>query len=425
MKYRLKILSNALLSCALLACSSPEPVNVITEPASATVFESSKAWEEFEAYFQLFYAYSDRMDFDVERALDATRKRALKTKTKEDFRTELVRFGHVFADPHIIIGPLGDQDFNVVPTSADMRVVFRNNQYVIADVRAGSAADISGIKPGFVLSNIDDAKISETVTAFFEGLVTEPTLRQKSHVATLLVNGKRSGERRLTFAKAGQSTLPNTREFARSLQGQDPFSVSYAGDIAIIRFHNSLGNNDTIKAFDAAMMETASAPGLILDMRETPSGGNTEVGRSIIGHFVTEARPYQTHQIPSLEREFTVPRQFTEYVLPRAPYRNPKEVVALASYWTGSMGEGVIIGLDGAADMHIIASDMADLLGGLSNYDLKASGLRLDLPSEVLLHVDGSPREDFIADQPLISAERDAAGGDPALQAALQYLGAP
>jgi len=425
MKYHIKLFTVLLAAMTLFACSSPEPTEKISEVTAAPSFDASTAWEEFAAYFQLFYAYSDKMDFDVQSTLEATRKRAVETKTAQDFRREVVRFGHVFADPHIVIGPLDDTDFNVAPTSADIRITYRDNTYIVSDVRAGSAADLAGVTPGFVLNAIDDVSILDTVNGFFEGLVTDPTARQKSHAATLLANGKRSGERRLKFVDSGDFTLPNTREFAQSLQGQDPVSISYKDDIAIIRFHNSLGNNNTIKAFDAAMVETASAPGLILDLRETPSGGNTEVGRSIIGHFVSETRPYQTHQIPSLEREFTVPRQFTEYVLPRAPHRDPTEVVALASYWTGSMGEGVIIGLDGAADMHIIASDMADLLGGLSNYDLKTSGLRLDLPSEVLLHIDGTPREDFVADQPLFSAERDAEGNDPALLAAVKYLSAP
>jgi len=72
--------------------------------------------------------------------------------------------------------------------------------------------------------------------------------------------------------------------------------------------------------------------------------------------------------------------------------------------------------------MHVIASDMGDLLGGLSNYILDYSGIRLDLPSETLSHIDGTPRHDFVADVALISSDRDAAGGDPALDAALSHL---
>ena len=162
--------------------------------------------------------------------------------------------------------------------------------------------------------------------------------------------------------------------------------------------------------------------GLILDLRETPSGGNTEVGRSVIGHFATEARPFQVQTVPSLEREFSVPRQFTEYVMPRLPHRSAKETVALGSYWTGSMGEGVLIGLDGAADMYVIASDMGDLLGGLSNFDLEHSSIRLNLPFETISHIDGTPREDFVADLALNSSDRDELGSDPAMEAAVSYF---
>ena len=428
MKNGFKYFALIFLGSVLFGCSSPE--HTVRSPSSDTVqsvktsadWDAKTAWEEFESYFRLFYAYLDTMDFDVEAALEAVEMRALKTEAAADFRQELVRFGHIFADPHIIIGPLEDHDFNVVPTSADLRVIYQDNRYVVSDVRAGSAADLAGIEPEFQLTEVEAQAISSQVAEFFTDFVSEPTARQKSHAATLLANGQRVGTRSLTFAEAGEFTLPNTRDYARFLQNKPTVSVTYEDETAIIRVHNALGNNETIKAFDAAMVETASAPSLIIDLRETPSGGNTEVGRSIIGHFVTEPRPYQTHKIPSLEREFTVPRQFTEYVLPRAPYRDPASTVALGGYWTGSMGEGIVIGLDGAADMHIIASDMGDLLGGLSNYTLNKSGIRLDLPSEVLLHIDGTPREDFEADLPLFSAERDTGGGDPAMKAALKHL---
>jgi len=386
------------------ACTPPaQETRERRTEAPAESFDAEKSWVEFDEYFNLFYAYSDRMDFDVEIALRATQTRSLETTSKEAFRRELVKFGHVFADPHIIIGPLSDSDYNVVPTSSDIRMRYRNGNYVVEDVRARSAADEADIRPGFVLLAVDRTPIESLISDIFLGLVEVPTPRQKSHAATLLANGKRTGDRTLTFEGGQTMTLPNPRVFAKSLQGQDILSVSYEGEIAVIRLHNSLGNNDIIQAFDAAMRETASAKGLILDFRETPSGGNTEVARAIIGHFVNEARPYQTHTIPSLEREFSVPRMFTEYVLPRAPY-------------------GLVIGLDGAANMHVIASDMGDLLGGLSNYILDYSGIRLDLPSETLSHIDGTPRHDFVADVALISSDRDAAGGDPALDAALSHL---
>ncbi len=408
----------ALVSCGQTTASTE---TVFLEPSSER-FEADKAWEELKGYFDLFYAYSDRMDFDIEAALDATQSRAINTTSKEEFRQEVARFGHIFGDPHIVVGPLADTDFNVVPSSSDLRIRYVSGEYVVEDVRARSAADKANIRPGFILKTIDQTAVEAGVSNIFAGLVVDPTARQRSHAATLLANGKRVGDRGLVFDNGVSVTLPNPRVFARSLQEQPALSVSYQQDIAIIRIHNSLGENDTIKAFDAAMIQTADATRIMLDLRETPGGGNTEVARSIMGHFVTSDRPNQTHTVPSLEREFTVPRKFTEFVLPRAPYRASSGTVVLGSYWTSSMGEGIVIGLDGAADMHVIASDMGDLLGGVSNYTLNASGIRLDIPSETLSHIDGTPREEFLADTPLRSANRDASGGDPALNAALLYL---
>lgn len=410
------------MSVAAACAPTADFTDTLSSPPTVEGFEASKAWDEFESYFNLFYAYSDKMDFDVDVALQAIKKQALKTTSKSAFRQEIVKFGHLFADPHIIIGPLRDSDFNVVPTSSDMRVRFKDGKYSIEDVRAGSAADKAKIRPGFTLLSVDQTLIDTAVSDMFLGLVEVPTPRQKSHAATLIANGTRVGSRELLFAGEQAVTLENPRVFAEALSQQSNLSISYDDDIAVIRIHNALGNNETIKAFDGAMRETANAKGLILDLRETPSGGNAEVGRSIIGHFVSEERPYQIHTVPSLEREFTVPRKFTEYVFPRQPYRAPAETVVLGSYWTGSMGEGIIIGLNGAANMHVIASDMGDLLGGLSNYNLNLSDIRLDLPSETLSHIDGTPRSEFVANTSLISADRDAFGGDAAMDAALAHL---
>lgn len=416
MKHSIIICAVMASALGFIACSQQ------ASSESENKFVAEAAWDEFKSTFDLFYAYRDNMDFDVDVAMNATRARAHAAKDAESFRRALSEFSYLFADPHIIIGPLASTDYNVVPTSADLRIGFENGRYQVIDVRAGAASDKAGIRPGDVLEAVEGRNINIAVQALFEGYVTSPTARQKSHVATLLANGIRTGDRTLTFSSRPTVSLSNTREYAKAINARPPLSISYLDDVAVIRFHNSLGNNETIKAFDAAMSKTSQASGLILDFRETPSGGNTEVARSIIGHFIKDARAYQMHRIPSLEREFTVPRQFVEYVLPRAPYRDPITVVALGSYWTGSMGEGVIIGLDGAANMHIIASDMAGLLGGLSNYNLQESGLRIDLPSESLFHINGVPRENYIADTVLRSAERDENGDDPAIRAALSFF---
>lgn len=191
--------------------------------------------------------------------------------------------------------------------------------------------------------------------------------------------------------------------------------------IAILRVNNRLGDNDLITAFNAAIMDVAEVDGLILDLRNTPSGGNSEVDPSIMRHFTETVQPFQIHTIPSFNREFGVPRRFVEQVSPRYPYFDPSRIIVIGGHWTDSMGEGIVIGLD-VIGVHSIASYMDDLLGATSQFSFADSTISLSIPTGALLHVDGTPREDFVADQFLSSADLGENGGDAALEAALGYL---
>ncbi len=62
--------------------------------------------------------------------------------------------------------------------------------------------------------------------------------------------------------------------------------------------------------------------------------------------------------------------------------------------WTGSMGEGLALGLD-AMGARVEGGPMAGLLGAVYDFPLENSGLVLKLPAEKLFHIDGTPREAF------------------------------
>lgn len=414
----------AVLAMGLTACSEPqqEPASEMSE----TAFDAQASWDEFEDLVRLFYAYLERDDFDVEAQLKHSKKLAVKATSDADFRKILHQTAYTFTDPHFIVGPFTDDDYNIIPTSSDLVAAWNGKDLIVRDVRIGSAADKAGIRPGWRVSSID-GQTPETATLLPFGDVLEtPTAKQRDYGATLAVNGLRKGSRELVFqTPAGEAafTLATPRGYAFEVSERPLLKTMRHGSVGHIRIENKLGNNDLIQAFDKAVEDMSDTSALILDMRNTPSGGNTEVGRSIIGHFVTQTESYQIHEIPSLEREFSVPRRFIEQVKPRKPYYG-KPVVVLGGHWTGSMGEGIVIGMDAATDAHIITSNMGDLLGGLSNYNLSSSSARIDLGSETLFHVNGTPREDFEGDVMLIGADRNENGEDAALKAALHYLGA-
>lgn len=410
------------LSLSLSACAPP----VADAPAVAP-FDAVAAFDEFERTLRETYAYLDRADFDVDAHLERTRAAVMRASEPAELRRLLHRSTFAFTDPHLLVGPLDDADPNVGPTSADLALTLHDDRFVVADVRAGSAADTAGVRPGWELRAVDREPIEACVAALFADLLPAPTARQRIYAATLAVNGRRARARVLEFLVDGRPRtleLANPREQARQVEALAPLELDERDGVVIVRFNNSLGRQETIAAFDAAIREHVGRGAIVLDLRNTPSGGNTDVARAIIGHFVAEARPYQVHEIPEVERRTTVPRRFIELALPRAP-RFEGRVAVLGGRWTGSMGEGLLIGLHAAAGARTFASDLGDLLGALHVLDLPTSDAILELGAEALFHVDGTPRADYVADVPLASADRDAAGGDPALRAALDWLAAP
>lgn len=423
----MKISSTAIfLSLALFAVV---PVHSV-KPASsseinnAEAFDSHKAWQEFEDQFRLFYAYLDRLDIDVDAQLARSKALALQTQNRAAFRKILHQTALTFSDPHFIIGPFDKDDYSIIPTGSDIATSYTGTKYYVVDVRSGSAADAAGIRPGWEIISADGIPIKRASVKVYGETLNRPTAKQYNYGAMLAVSGLRNMPRKLVFRDGGKMRivdLPPTYEFSETLKSRPLLDTSQKGDVGVIRINNSLGNNELIREFDDAVKTLSNSEAIIIDLRNTPSGGNTEVARSIIGHFVGETKSYQVHEIPSYEREFTVPRRFVEQVKPRVPHY-PQRVVVLGGRWTGSMGEGLVIGLDAAADAYTIASDMGDLLGGLSNIDLQASGARMDLGTEALFHVNGTPREKYVADLPLESSDRDGDGRDPALIKALSYL---
>lgn len=407
----------------LLGGCAPAPVEPAPVAAAEPAFDARAAFEEFAAALRSDYAYLERDDLDVEAHLARTRAAAEGAADRAELRRILHRSTFAFADPHLLVAPLEDADPNVWPTSADLAVTLQDGAFVVADVRAGSAADGAGVRPGWVVTAVGGGSIAGCSAGLLAG-VPAPTERQRSYAATLCVNGTRVGPRALEFAVDGQPRaleLANPRVFAEQVTNMAPLSVAVRGRVGVVRFNNSLGRQDTIAAIDAAVRELAGMEAVVLDLRNTPSGGNTDVARAILGHFVAEPRPYQVHEVPAVLRRTSVPRRFVEYVLPRDPLFAGR-VVVLGGRWTGSMGEGVVIGMHAAAGARTFASDMGDLLGALHVQELPASGVTLELGAEALFHVDGTPRAAFVGDVRLAAADRDANGGDPALEAALAWL---
>ena len=95
-----------------------------------------------------------------------------------------------------------------------------------------------------------------------------------------------------------------------------------------------------------------------------------------MGRLVDREATYQKHALPQEERDTGVRRSWLEVVSPRGPFTYTAPVVVLVDHWTGSMGEGIAIGLDGAGRARVVGTRMAGLLGAKAGETLPNSRSR-------------------------------------------------
>jgi len=299
------------------------------------------------------------------------------------------------ADHHAITGSSFKDSWAVVPTYADMWIERRGGDYVITSVRDGSPAFNAGIRSGDILTAVGGISAAQAVASFWRELGLEVTDERADYAARVLAAGRRDRPRELTIRRGAKSRALSLPNLYGPASDRSPVTVAKARGRTTIRFNNSLGDQGTIAAFDAAVAAVPGNAALVLDLRDTPSGGNTSVARAIMGWFVDRPRSYQVHQLPSEERETGIARQWIEQVLPRqGKHRAPLPIV-LVGRWTGSMGEGLAIGF-AALGSRVEGTPMAQLKGAVYDFNLPSSGLTVKMPAERLYTVGGLPREKFV-----------------------------
>ncbi|PJJ53268.1 S41 family peptidase [Hymenobacter chitinivorans] len=308
----------------------------------------------------------------------------------------------------------------LLPSGTDAWARFEQGKAVIVAVRAGFGAERVGLRPGMELVAVNGVPIEQALRPLLgrtlktiDAAAREVALNQAlagTHDQARQLTVRAGGKKRMLYPDQPTAQLENIR-YPALLESRQIGTVGY------IRIHNSLGNNALVAAFDSALTRLGSTTGLVLDLRETPGGGNTVVARALMGRLLTQEQPYQRHEQPAEEREFGVRRSWLELVAPRPqPYTRP--VVVLVGPWTSSMGEGITVGLESMRRATIIGTEMARLNGSIESYRLPNSRFGFNIPTERLYRVDGLPRENFV---PAIRPD-DTIPGDAGLARALQLL---
>ena len=157
---------------------------------------------------------------------------------------------------------------------------------------------------------------------------------------------------------------------------------------------------------------------LILDLRNTPSGGNTDVAEPILGRFVTAARAISAASSRDPAADF--PKDgYTRWVRARGPTRHAADgrAVRPLDRQHGRRHDHRPRrheARDGGRHPHgrPVRRDR--------QFKLPASGIGVTFPTERLYHLDGTPREKWAP--PNLIDLATATGDDPILDRALALL---
>lgn len=399
-----------------------------TAPTGARIpaFTARQYAEDFDALWRFVrqtYVYFDPKTHRWGSVPDRHRARLREVTTIREFVSLLESVMEELRDFHAHLNTNTASSPNLVPSGADLWGEWLEDRAVVMQVRPGSEAESAGILAGMEILTVDGLPVSEAVRARLGGPGAPATPRALQWGLNAVLAGRRTGLRRLGLGGDGV-------ELAVALQpprdGGGPGLLEHArieGDIGYVRILNSLGDLDLVPAFDAALDSLRDTKGLVLDLRDTPGGGNTTVARGIMGRLIERPAPYQMHRIPDPAGSggSDIPRVWVEWVTPRGPFPYTAPVVVLVSRWTGSMGEGVAIGLDGMRRAAVVGTRMAGLRGATYTSTLPNTGISFTVPGELLFHLDGMSREDFV---PPISVELrgENPGTDAILRAGLEVL---
>lgn len=392
MRHRAAVLFAAGLVIVLPAGVTAQPAPT-EAPAALDYAAQALALEDL---INANYAYPERLPGGRFALTDALRTEAAAAASTRALLRVAERALLLLADHHAITGSSFADSWAVVPSYADLWIEHDANGYTISAVRNGSPAERAGIRAGDILEAVSGAPTRDAVAAFWADLGADVTAERADFAARVLAAGRRDRMRVLTVRRPGGGAREVTLPTLYSQAAEQPLvSVREEGDAKVITFGNSLGEEATIAAFDAAMAGARSGQPIVLDLTSTAGGGNTTVARAIMGWFTDYPTPYQMHDVPAEERRTAIARRWIELVMPRAGKHHAGPVTVRVGRWTGSMGEGLAIGMAelGAC---VTGSRMAGLRGAIHDLELGDTGVTVKLPVERLFTVDGTPRENFV-----------------------------
>lgn len=369
---------------------------ILTLTLSNLIFGQTKYEKDFDEFWNDInnnYAYFDQQQINWEKVKEIYQPQVKQIKNDNDFIRLLETVINEFYNGHISLNTNLKSSNRIIPSGQDVFVQNMNDKFIITDIRKGFGVDLSGLKIGDEIVLFNGSSIPKQVEQFLPKSRTTDTPEMYQYALNMLFAGTHNIKRKITISRKGNLI----QFYPDSIQTKEKTNLIETKILnkstAYIKINNSLGNLNLIEEFDKAVDKFIQYKNLVIDITETPGGGNTTVARCIMGRFIDKTLPYQQHEFD--EKEFQTQRKWVEYVVPRKTQFKGKVYIAVG-YWTGSMGEGIAIGFDGLKRAKIIGTEMAGLLGAINGFTMSETNIGFQIPTERLYHINGTPREKYI-----------------------------
>ena len=349
------------------------------------------------------YAYFDKKNTDWNKVKTLYLSAAENAKDRNKLITVFENALEELYDDHFSLNTNLRSSTRLVPSGLDIWAEWTGGKAIITEVRKGFSADYAGLKCGMEIISINGIPVEQAVKERSGKCISGYDAEAFNYVLRMLLAGNYLMNREISVNENGQTKVFKPDEDKRNLT--DNYQYNSLLDFSIlnnntgyIKINNSLGETDLIPLFDTALFQLKKTKALIIDLRETPGGGNSIVARGILGRFISNELPYQKHVLPEDEKLFNIKRSWLELVTPRGPFIYERPVVILVNHWTGSMGEGIAIGFSALGRAKITGTKMAGLNGAISRFQTTNTKIPYSFPTEQLFHINGTPRENFVPD---------------------------
>lgn len=370
-------------------------ITILTILISNLTFGQTKYEKDFNEFWNDInsnYAYFDQQQINWQKVKEIYQPQVKEIKNDNDFIRFLENIINELYNGHISLNTNLNSSNRIIPSGQDMFVQKKNEKFIITDLRKDYRAEKSGLKIGDEILLFNGKPVAEQVAQFLPKYTTQHTDKMYEYGINMLFAGTHNINRQITISRNGNQITfdPDSLKLTENESLVEAKILN--NTTAYIKINDALGNNNIIQEFDKAIDNILQYKNLVIDLTQTPSGGNTTVARCIIGRFINKALPYQQHEFD--EKEFDTKRKWVEYVAPRKT-QFKGNVFVLVGHWTGSMGEGITIGFDGMKRAKIIGTEMAGLLGAINGFMMSETKIGFQIPTERLYHINGTPRESY------------------------------